>query len=63
MTDEDYAALSAVASELVELVGTSPFIDELLRQAEVEEAIASLRYLANEKGIVLPAALASSRRS
>ena len=47
------------AESLIELVGTTPLADELMRQAEFEEVISLLHDVAEERGIVLPADLAT----
>ena len=54
MDMERYDQLEAAAKRLVAIVGTTPFIELLFRQAEVEEAILSLRDLAEGKGIAIP---------
>ncbi|MDP9832078.1 hypothetical protein [Trueperella abortisuis] len=47
------------AESLIELVGTTPLTDELMRQAEFEEAIMLIQDVAEERGIVLPRDLAT----
>lgn len=52
MTPEEYAKQDAVARELIAAVGETPsLVARLLRQAEVEEAIAVLREIADARGI------------
>lgn len=59
MTKDEYRAMRETARRLIELVGDDPFVQELLAQAEVEEAIAILRDIAAERHITLPASLAA----
>ncbi|MCI1747983.1 MAG: hypothetical protein LKI24_07725 [Acidipropionibacterium sp.] len=55
----EYRRQEMIARRLIEIVGTTRLVDELLRQAEAEEAVDILRHIAEKQNIELPEELAA----